>query len=377
MNALANVLTINGHEYLDVTEQAYNQAFGSDCKAAPKRLPTITMCELSGKVFPPVIWAVPGLLPIGCTWLVGAPKIGKSWLTLQLALSVGRAEDFLDKACPEGAVLLLALEDSERRLQERLLKLAPAPALNPWPANVAVSTEWERADAGCAMIRRWHATAQYPKLVIVDCLANFRNPRKGSEDIYFADYGAIRPLTELAHELQIAIVCIHHTNKSDWSGGDVFGQISGSNGLVAASDNAMILARTQNGVILSGRGRDVPDFEYAMSFDACDCRWNLLGKASEIHRTDERRVILEALLGSTDPLGPSDIAALTGFKSGNVRRLLLKMVQSGEISKAAYGKYNYPIPPGNTGNTDHFGNSSLEESVAAVTGVTGPLGGYT
>ena len=44
--------------------------------------------------FPPLSWVVPDLIPEGMTLLVGGPKIGKSWLSLDIALAVasgGRA----------------------------------------------------------------------------------------------------------------------------------------------------------------------------------------------------------------------------------------------------------------------------------------------
>jgi hypothetical protein len=39
------------------------------------------------QVFPPLVYAVPGLIPEGSVLLVGAPKIGKSWLVLAIGLA--------------------------------------------------------------------------------------------------------------------------------------------------------------------------------------------------------------------------------------------------------------------------------------------------
>jgi len=51
------------------------------------------------------------------------------------------------------------------------------------------------------------------------------------------------------------------------------------------------------------------------------------------------------------PLGPQDIAGITNLKPNNVRRLLGKMVASGEIEKAGYGSYRVSL-----GNSGHTGN---------------------
>jgi AAA domain len=49
---------------------------------------------LDCQTFPPITWTVPGLVPQGITLLVGPPKAGKSWLSLNIALAAaagGRA----------------------------------------------------------------------------------------------------------------------------------------------------------------------------------------------------------------------------------------------------------------------------------------------
>src|SRR5215203_6519675 len=87
---------------------------------------------LDAQVFPPLNYVVPGLLPEGLTLLVGAPKIGKSWLSLATALAAatgGRALGHI-KVDPR-PVLLLALEDGDRRLQDRIRKLIPGAPIPP------------------------------------------------------------------------------------------------------------------------------------------------------------------------------------------------------------------------------------------------------
>jgi len=41
-------------------------------------------------VFPPIRWIVPDVLPEGATILAGRPKLGKSWMALDMALAVAR-----------------------------------------------------------------------------------------------------------------------------------------------------------------------------------------------------------------------------------------------------------------------------------------------
>jgi AAA domain-containing protein len=87
-------------------------------KAHVRPAPAIrTAAELQRKVFPPIKWIVPGYLAEGCTLLAGRPKLGKSWLALDIGLAVAAGRYVLGEIlCEAGDVLCLALEDNERRL---------------------------------------------------------------------------------------------------------------------------------------------------------------------------------------------------------------------------------------------------------------------
>ena len=72
-------------------------------------------------------YIVPGFIAEGCTLLAGRPKLGKSWLMLDVGLAVAAGRYCLgDARCEQGDVLYLALEDNERRLQRRIDKLLGA-----------------------------------------------------------------------------------------------------------------------------------------------------------------------------------------------------------------------------------------------------------
>jgi len=87
-------------------------------------LSTTTAMELMTTKFDDPGWAVPKIIPEGVSLLVGASKIGKSWLALDLAIAVASGGRFLGHIEVEaGEVLYLALEDTKRRLQNRLKTL--------------------------------------------------------------------------------------------------------------------------------------------------------------------------------------------------------------------------------------------------------------
>ena len=108
-------------EYIPITEVLsghFDQAEGT--------LGTFSAHELGAMTFPPIKFAVPGLIPEGCSILAGRPKLGKSWLALDIALAVARGSYCLgDLQCEQGEVLYLALEDNKRRLRSRIEKVSP------------------------------------------------------------------------------------------------------------------------------------------------------------------------------------------------------------------------------------------------------------
>lgn len=101
---------------------------------------------LDAQDFPPLAWVVPDLLPEGFSLLVGGPKIGKSWLSLDVALAVATGGCALGNLpVASRPVLLLALEDGDRRLQDRARELL---AGDPIPAALHYMTRIQPGHRG-------------------------------------------------------------------------------------------------------------------------------------------------------------------------------------------------------------------------------------
>lgn len=69
-----------------------------------------TMQTLFEQPVEPVDFIVDGLLAPGLYILGGSPKVGKSWLALQLCLAVCGGTSFLGRVTHRSEVLYLALE---------------------------------------------------------------------------------------------------------------------------------------------------------------------------------------------------------------------------------------------------------------------------
>lgn len=326
----------------------------------------ISARALMARAFPPVKYIVPGYLCEGATILAGAPKLGKSWFVYEVALAVSSGGTCLGGIqCEQGEVLYLALEDNLRRLQNRLKKLWQAQALLgvDVPEGISFATEWPRMnDGGIEALEAWLSEHPAARLIVIDVLAQFRPiARSRDQSLYDGDYHAIKALQELSGRTGIAIVIVHHTRKSP-AEIDPFETVSGSMGLSGAADSVLILRRDSQGVTLYGRGREIEEIETAVTFNRETCRWVAQGAADEVRQSDERSHLRSQLEAADTPLSPSDIAALTGMKNSNVRRLLINMVKDGQIKKAGYGKYAHiNCDLGDTPDTDHTDHTDHSE----------------
>ena len=139
-------------------------------------------------------------------------------------------------------------------------------------------------------------------------------------------------LKTIADEYGIAIVVIHHLRKMDAD--DPLDQVSGTTGLSGSADTVLVLNRTSSGTTtLHGRGRDIEDIEKAVQFDRGTCTWTVLGEASSVRYSGERAAVLAALREAKEPMSPTDVAAMTGMKTENTRKLLAKLVRDGLVER--------------------------------------------
>ena len=245
----------------------------------PPTLSTISAAALQGKDIPPIRWIVENLIPAGLNILASPPKYGKSWAVLDLGLAVTAGGRFLGYQTNPCEVLYLALEDSERRLKSRMMKLLAGKNA---PAGFHFATAAHDMDNGLFDELEGFLKA-HPKtgLVIIDTLQRVRGTVHGKEGAYAADYREVGGLKAFADRHGIAVLLVHHLRKmADDS--DPFNRISGTNGLMGAADTALVLTKEKRGdenATLSIVGRDVESSDTVLRFNKDTCRWENLGDA--------------------------------------------------------------------------------------------------
>ncbi len=312
--------------------------------------------ELLETEFPPARFAVEGLLPMGLTIFAGAPKIGKSWLSYNLALAVAQGTLALGKhEAKQGDALYLALEDTPMRLKERLKVMLQGPeGTLRAPSNLTLACDWPRLDqGGLERLDAWIAAHPDCRLVVIDTFQKVRPARNGS-NVYEEDYLHFAALKRIADARGVAIVVVLHTAKRDSA--DVLQTIAGSTGQTGAADAIWVLQRSRSSkdARLYITGRDVGEGERLLTWTP------ELGLYTEVSEEEasgktmssERHEVLEVLRESQWPMAPREVAELLDKKPGAVRKLLWGMKNDGQVRAFEGDKYaltdwakNASVPP--------------------------------
>jgi DNA-binding transcriptional ArsR family regulator len=315
----------------------------------PAIVKTITARDLMGKILLSPKYAVPGMIPEGLVLVVGPPKLGKSWFVLSLAVAVASGGVAFGKIpIEQGAVLYYGLEDSERRLQNRLETILGDEIA---PEHLEIKTTLTRLnEGGVQEIADWLATHPNARLVIIDTFARVKPKGRHGANAYDEDTQALGPLQRLAVDRGVAVVVVHHTRKA--VADDVFETVSGSTGLTGVADAILILQRKRNetDTRLHVTGRDISEAELAIKFDPTRGMWTILGDAKEFARiTPERRKVIEAL--GLQPLSPKDLGKVIGKSSDAARNILFKMRDAGLVQRNPDGTYSPVSVSANSGTT--------------------------
>jgi hypothetical protein len=297
--------------------------------------------DLLAREFPEPKWAIPQIIAEGLTILAGKPKTGKSWAALDFAVAVAGGYSALGNIeCQQGDVLLLALEDNDRRLHQRLKAVLQGQAA---PTALQYATQWRRADAGgLEDLQNWLSTHPRARLVVIDTLQMIRGQRGKNDGIYADDYQAVGRLKALADRSNVSFLVVHHLRKE--TAGDPLESVSGTAGITGSADTILILKREPKDSLglLYVRGRDVPEAEIAVQFDEATGKWLRLVGADDFRRSKERNEIVRVLIELGEPMTPAEIANAIGkprSSNASVRMLLKKMRQAGDVMRRADGRY--------------------------------------
>lgn len=286
--------------------------------------------DLLTREWPEPVWAIPGILPAGLSILAGPPKVGKSWLGLQLALAVASGGITLGVQVEQGPILYLALEDPPRRLHERMKKQS-------WPqgldANFITSGDF-RTNIGDLSKGGSTKLAQLIKelksrLIVID---TFSRAFSGDQDDVALMTKALTPIQEIAHENNSSVLLIDHHRKHTNEGQDPISDILGSTAKGALADTVMGLyqERGKPGARMIVTGREVEYKVIEIAMDWTTGMWQLKNNDSIL--PPEQRRVLNALL-EVGEASTSDLADYLEINRGSIHKHCIELEKKGLVKK--------------------------------------------
>lgn len=301
----------------------------------------------------PLRWVFPGIIPEGLTLLVGAPKVGKSWLNVDLmvALALGCPKEVFDwgQRIEPTTNLYLALEDPQRRLYSRLRQVSKGLTI---PKGGMPGQIWldlpPIEKGGKEEIERFLESHPDARVVLVDVLAKVRGGGNPDErgGLYQADYAAVSILKEIADDYGVGVVVTHHDRKK--TDEDFLNMVSGTKGVTGAADTILYLTRERGSTegLLRLESRDVEDCQFTMEFVRDTGRWNIVAKEDLGTEPNKTKIELldeiEQLVSARGYARTSELAEILQRHQDEILVECKKGEQRGSLAKSRDGSWCVP-----------------------------------
>ncbi len=282
--------------------------------------------ELFALQLPDLEFAVDEILPLGAaTLLTAREKAGKGLLTIDLLASIAAGEPYLDRAVRMGPAIYMPAEEHVRDVRDRIaarigdrrdIPLLVLP-LNGFTEDRLRLTE----PNDLARLRRLLIDVE-PVAIVLD---TFRELHDRAEDSADEMGPLLRPLRELAHDTNVAIVLNHHQNKG--------GSFRGSTAIRAAFDQEWSFRRTDTEGVTSGEGasgvitidgRYAPRQEIGVRLGS-GLRWEASGVLA-VPTSGSRDRLLACLAAAPAPLTAEAIAEAIGAEKKTIQNAISQML---------------------------------------------------
>jgi DNA-binding CsgD family transcriptional regulator len=293
-----------------------------------------TDTELWNADLPEPSWLVEGLIPeTGLILLAGKPKIGKSWLALDIATGLAKGGEVAGiQAERQANTLYFALEDTPRRLKKRLKIIEEEPS-----GKCRIATHWGKITPESLQALEKEIQGKNIKALIIDPLEKMKPKGDKNANLYSAEYEILGALKDLADRLNIAIIVIHHLRKGEVD--DPLEAVLGTTAIIGAVDTILVLKRTRGeaDATLFVTGREIEDKEVALEFEAG--KWKVIGDAREVAITREEKKVLQALRELGGVASPKEIAELAEMNPNTVKTALRRLAGENKVKVVDRGKY--------------------------------------
>jgi len=200
--------------------------------------------------------------------LSGSPKAGKSTFAAGLVAALAQGEPFLGLGTARVKTLWIGLEERRRDVAKKFVQLGVVHGIR------YVGGPLRASPAAFEMLRECIAREGI-RLVVIDTLANFWIVR--DENSAPETEKALEPIRQLARDLKIAVLILHHTRKGEVQGGE---SIRGSSAIFGVVDTSIAMIEGK------GLGQNERTFEiqsrlsgrFELRAQYLDGRYRVMGK---------------------------------------------------------------------------------------------------
>lgn len=236
---------------------------------------------------PPIMYLVSGMLSEGLGGLSAKSKLGKSWMSLQLAVAITLGEPFLGFQTKKSGALYIDLENSPSLSQERLRTVLDG---REPPDDLYFVYDFNLIGKGFEEdMEKFLFEHPEVKLIIIDVLQKVKPQKKKNQTDYEADYEVLTILKTIAEKYRVCIMPIYHDRKAV-DPTDPFANMLGSTALMGTSDfiwNLYKEERKSPEATLAITGRTVKDAQYKVR--RVGALWQNLGDAVAIEEARKRQ----------------------------------------------------------------------------------------
>jgi RecA-family ATPase len=304
-------------------------------------LPVVRVAEISCQDRPQR-WLFDQLWGASSVGLIGgAPKCSKTWLGLDLALSVATGTACLGRyAVPEpGPVLVYLAEDALPILRQRVEGMARHRGLNLQQVEIHVITS-----PTLRLDREQHRgqllqTAQRlrPRLLLLDPLVRLHGIDENNAGEVA---GLLAYIRTLQRQLDLSVILVHHTRKNA-AGGIAAGQaLRGSSDLHAFGDSNLYLKRTKDRLLLSSEHRAAPAsppvYLELVATNAQTAHLEVVAELQDPKPTNLSEQVL-SLLADGAVLTRARLRDLLGVKNERLGQTLESLEQAGQLRRTPAG----------------------------------------
>ncbi len=295
-------------------------------------------------------YVIEGLIRTGEVMnVIAAPKVGKSWLVYNLAVSTACGREFLGyRASKNLKVLLIDNELHWEELAWRVHQVAGNMAANPHDAlTVSCVRGMDISLAGIEKLLDEIDGEQFD-LIIIDALYRVL-PKGASENDNAQMTQLYNRIDQIAGKNNTAVICIHHTSKGAQGGKDVTDVGAGAGAINRAADTILTIRPHRddpyfviNALTRSGQSPEpiVAEFDWPVWMVAPDVTPELQDDSPPKKQSakEVNTGLCLDLIRRDSETSIKDLAEETGLSEGSIRSYCKQMQDDGliEIEKRPY-----------------------------------------